>query len=126
MLLDDMATYLSAQGFGTIYKDFMPASPDSAIVAYIQPGLAPVHTMEPPHVLEQPRVQVTVRNESLQTAHQTAKAVYGALNGLRTQTINGVVYHWITALSEPYVVGRDMNDRFLVACQYDVKKDRST
>ena len=126
MVLDDLADLLSTGGMGTIYKDYMPTTPDVVISIYGAGGSTPTHTMKVPHVLEQPRVQVICRAVSLQSAHDTARGVYGILNGLRSRTINGVLYHWVTATQEPFLLGRDQNARFTVACNYDVKKDRST
>lgn len=126
MLLDDLADVLSTGGMGTIYKDFMPTTPDSVISVYGAGGQAPTHTMKAPHVLEEPRVQVICRAESLQAAHQAARGVYGVLNGVRDRSVNGVMYRWITATQEPFLLGRDQNARFTVACNYEVKKDRST
>lgn len=126
MLLDDLADVLSTGGMGTIYKDYMPTSPDAAISIYGAGGQGPTHTMKAPHVLEEPRVQVICRAGSLQSAHQSARGVYVLLSGLRDRSVNGVMYRWITAIQEPFLIGRDQNARFTVACNYDVKKDRST
>ena len=126
MMLDDLATYLASGGLGTVYKDHLPTTPDTVMAVYGTGGFGPTYTMRAPHVLEEPRVQVSSRSASLQTAHQNAKSAYELLSGLRNQTINGVLYHWIAAVQEPFLVGRDENARFVVACNYDVKKNRST
>lgn len=126
MMLDDIADYLSTGGMGTVYKDFMPTTPDTVVTIYGTGGIAPTHTMKAPHVLEQPRIQVSARSASLLTAHQTAKGAYELLSGLRNRTINGVLYHWVEAVQEPFLLGRDENARFTVACNYDIKKNRST
>lgn len=126
MILDDFADYLSVNGMGTIYKDYMPTMPDSVITCYTAGGQAPTFTMKAPHVLEEPRVQIICRSLSLQEAHETARGIYGIMSGVRDQLINGVMYRWISAAQEPFLLGRDQNARFTVACNYDVKKDRST
>ena len=126
MLLDDLQDVISTGGMGTAYKDYMPPTPDSVVSIYGAGGQGPTHTMKAPHVLEEPRVQVICRAESLQSAHQTARGVYGLLNGVRNRDVNGVRSHWITAEQEPFLLGRDQNARFTVACNYAVKKDRST
>ncbi len=126
MLLDDIADYLTTGGMGTVTKDFLPDSPSTVITVYGTGGQAPTYTMSGRHVLEQPRIQVVCRAESLQAAHQSAKGVYELLSGVRNRTINSVLYHWIEAVQEPFLLGRDGNARFTVACNYDVKKDRST
>jgi len=126
MLLDDIADVLSTGGMGTVYKDYSPVTPDTVTAVYTSPGLAPTFTMQGNHVLEEPRVQVVCRSVSLETAHENAKSAYEILNGIRGTTVNGVAYHWVQAQQEPVLIGRDQNDRFAVACLYDIKKDRST
>jgi hypothetical protein len=126
MLLDDITDYLTTGGMGTVTKDFLPDAPATVITVYGTGGQAPTYTMAGRHVMEQPRIQVVCRAESLQTAHQNAKGVYELLSGVRNRTINSVLYHWIEAVQEPFLLGRDGNARFTVACNYDVKKDRST
>lgn len=126
MTLDDLADYLSTGGMGTIYKDFYPDTPDAVISVHSGYGNAPTHTMKNPRVLEEPKVQVMSRSANLQTAHTNARSAYELLCGLRSKTINGVLYHWVNADSEPVLIGRDQNARFTVACNYSIKKDRST
>jgi hypothetical protein len=126
MILDDVADLLSTGGMGTVYKDFAPPSPDAVTVVYGTLGNAPTFTMSGPAVLEEPRVQVACRSTNLETAHQNARSAYGILNGVRNRTVNNVLYHWIKAGHEPVLIGKDGNARFTVACNYDIKKDRST
>lgn len=126
MLLDDIASVLSTGGMGTVYKDYSPPTPDTVTAVYAQIGNAPTYTMRNPHVLEEPRVQVVCRSVSLETAHDNARSAYELLSGVRNRTINSVLYHWIAAENEPVLIGRDQNARFTVACNFDIKKDRST
>lgn len=126
MLLDDIADYLSTGGVANVFKDIAPDSPDTVTSVYGTGGRPSTHTMVAPHVLEEPRVNVVCRAKDLQTAHQNAKTVYGLLNGVRNKTLNGVLYHWVVAVEEPKSLFRDQNARFAVACNYDIKKDRST
>lgn len=126
MMLDDLADLLSTGGMGIVYKDFFPDSPDTVVSLHTGYGNAPTHTMANPRVLEEPKIQVQSRSMSLQTAHVNARSVYELLCGLRSRLINGVLYHWVNADSEPVLIGRDQNARFTVACNYSIKKDRST
>lgn len=126
MLLDDIASILSTGGMGTVYKDYSPPTPDTVTAVYAQIGNAPTYTMRNPHVLEEPRVQVVCRSVSLETAHDNARSAYELLSGVRNRTINSVLYHWIQAAGEPVLIGKDQNARFTVACNFDIKKDRST
>lgn len=126
MLLDDIADMLSTGGMGTVTKDYVPPEPDTVVTVYGTGGVGPTYTMSGTHVLEQPRVQVVCRAVSLQTAHQNAKSCYELLSGVKNRTINNVQYHWIQAVQEPFLLVRDQNARFAVACNYDIKKNRST
>ncbi len=126
MLLDDIADLLSTGGMGTVHKDYSPPSPDTTVVVYGMLGGPPTYTMRNPHVLEEPRIQVMCRSTNSETAHDNARSVYELLSGVRNRTINGVLYHWIEATHEPMLVGKDQNARFTVACNFDIKKDRST
>lgn len=126
MILDDLSDFLTSGGMGTVYKDYIPPSPDNAVAIYGAGGQSATFTMSGPCVLQEPRIQVSCRSTNLETAHQNARSVYQLLNGLRGRTINGVFYHWIKADQEPVLIGRDQNARFTVACTYDIKKDRST
>lgn len=126
MVLDDIATILSDNGMGVSYKDYMPTAPDSVVSIYSAGGQGPTHTMQAPHVLEEPRIQVLCRASSLQEAHTTARGIYTVLTGLRNTDVSGVRYHWIDATQEPFLSVRDQNARFTVACNYTIKKDRST
>lgn len=126
MVLDDISDYLTSGGMGAVYKDYMPPTPDTITTVHSAGGMTATFTMKGPYVLQEPRVQVSCRSMSLETAHENAKTVYELLNGLRGRSINGVVYHWVKADREPVLIGRDQNARFTVACTYDIKKDRST
>jgi hypothetical protein len=126
MLLDDLADHLSANGFGTVYKDYFPPTPDTVTTIYNTGGSAPVHVMGGSVVLEQPRIKVVCRSANQLTAQQLAKGAYEVLDGMRDQVINGITYYWCQAVQEPFVMGRDQNARFVVACDFDVKKQRST
>ena len=129
-LLDDISDLLSSGTTSTsISKDYMPTTPDTCLVVYGYGGLAPTHTMvNGPglSVLEEPRVQIVARSMSLQSAHRDARSAYRVMNGLRKRTINGMTYHWASSIQEPFLLERDANARFSVACNYELKKDRST
>lgn len=129
-LMDDMADLLSSGTTSTsISKDYMPTTPDTCLAIYGYGGLAPTHGMAGGPglaLLEEPRIQIVARSLSLQSAHQDARSAYKVLNGLRKRTINGMTYHWVSAIQEPFLLERDTNARFSVACNYEIKKDRST
>lgn len=137
MLLDDIADYLSSGGIGTvgtdIFKGYMPGPPavDAVVAIYETGGTAPIRAMSPGPgttvVVQRPRIQVVCRaaTDAYLTARTKAKSVYDLIEGLPTREINGVAYKWGAAVQEPFVMGRDESGRVLVACNYDIVKERS-
>lgn len=138
MLLDDVADLLSTGGVGgvgttsdwSIFKGKLPDAPEKAVAVYETGGLPSVHAMStgPGNAAATlPRIQVLVRSPAYSTGRQKAHDAFRLLDGLRERTINGVRYLWIAAVqTEPFPIGRDENDRPLIACNYDVVKEMST
>lgn len=134
MILDDLFTYLIAQSTAltasnlakTVNLDTSPV-PDTLTSLYEQPGLGVLHTFSTGNpvirAIRQPRIQTLSRSTSYQTARNHAQAIYALLDGhsgpLPTST--GTNYISITAVQEPFSIGRDRNDRFLVSCNYQVQ-----
>lgn len=137
MILDDLGDYLSSGGIGTvgstgnygIFLGSLPAWPEKAVAIYETGGFSSIHAMSTgpgAAVVERPRVQVVVRAPSYSTGRQKAQDVYRRMDGLRERTINGVRYLWAASVQSPFLMGRDENDRPLIACNYDVMKVLST
>lgn len=136
MILDDLVDYLSSGGIGTpgttMFRGFLPDSPDEALALYETGGQAPVHAMTPGPtvggagvaVIEQPRVQVVCRAPSYDydTARATAHSVFKLLDGMPARTINTTEYLWAAAVQSPFLMGRDQAGRVLIATNYDVAK----
>lgn len=132
MLLDDIADLLSTGGIsGTVYKGWMPDAGTTAVAVYETGGQRSVHAMgaEPGQaVVERPRVQVVTRaaGDDYQTARNAANNAFRLLDGVRERTINGTRYLWICAVQSPFLMGRDANQRVLIAANFDVMKVLST
>jgi hypothetical protein len=120
MLLDDLGTYLQAQGIGTVgttlFKGSIPQDAPAlnvqdALVALIEtPGLPPmhVHSVSGPDV-EQPTVQVVSRGApyAYAAARTKAEAAFVALDSVHNQTLGTAFYLWILALQSPFLLRVD-------------------
>lgn len=133
MLLDDMETYLTSGGVGTVgttlFLGSMPPEPDTAVAVYETGGLGTVHTMgniAGRAAVEQPGIQIMSRSASYPTARANAQKAFLLLDGMPKRSINGVQYYWGAARQSPFLVDRDQQNRYLVAFNVDVIKDMST
>lgn len=133
MLLDDLSDYLSSAGGYTpgtnLFIGTAPPKPDTAVTIYETGGLGTVHAFNGSAgqaVVEQPRVQVVSRAASYPTARANAQDAFLLLDGLPTRSINGVSYHWAEALQSPFLMGRDEDDRVLIAFNVQIFKEMST
>ena len=138
MLLDDMGDYLTSQGHGatttstgasiSIFRNFLPAEPDSVITMIETGGLPPIHAMasSPGQAkVEQPGVQILVRHNVSDTARVNIDSVFKSVDGFRTRTINGVRYLWMTAVQSPFLFDRDESRREIFAFNLHVVKELS-
>ena len=136
MLLDDLGDYLSSQGIGTtgssIFANRFPVNaPDNAICLIETGGMASDHAMATGPglaVMERPRVQVTARSCAFcdQQARTIAHNAFMALDGVRTRTINGTTYYWITAVQPPFPMPMDKNNRPHFTFNVQIMKALST
>jgi hypothetical protein len=133
MFLNDMADYLTSAGAFVQATDLfvgsIPPAPDTAVTLYETGGQAPVHAFNasPGQAkVEQPRMQVVSRAASYATARANAQKAFLLLDGLPTRTINGVSYFWGAAVQSPFLMGRDEQNRPMVAFNVDVFKTMSS
>ena len=84
-LLHDLGlgTYDAPGGTSTIFLNELPAEPARAIAVALYPGPAGDAKL----ALDEPRVQLAVRDDDARTAETAAEAVYGALVGLRNRAL---------------------------------------
>ena len=104
-----------------------PDSPDTAAILNETGGFFPIHAMaRTSAVVERPRIQVVTRAATYRSARQLAHNVFTRLDSTRNQTINGVVYHWISGVSSPADLGEDASGRARCVMNFDIVKNLST
>ena len=135
MLLDALAAHFIANSIGTsanIFKSFLPNSPDFAICIYEYAGRPSDKAFGTTIVMENARFQVVVRSDPMNvvanahtTARNKAEAIKDLLDGAGKQTLSGIVYHYIEAMSSsPSSIEIDDNQRQIIRWNYEAQKDR--
>jgi hypothetical protein len=142
MLLDEVASYLEAEGIGVvkttandpawpIHKGGLypgsQAHPNDAIGLLEGPGDFPINEMGATVgsvVAETPSLVVHVRSASYATARSKADAAWGRLHKY-AGTLGGVRYLLIEARQSPFPIGRDDAGRWIIGCNYGVTKERA-
>jgi len=127
---EDIRVYLLAEGIGaaaTVFPRFMPETPHTLIAIYGTGGSPPALGLGASRIAERkPSVQVVVRGEpdDHDTPFDTAESIIAKMAEIKTETINGTVYHKADPLqSEPIPLGKDENKRFRVSCNFLISKD---
>jgi hypothetical protein len=122
----DVGAYLASQGHGTLAVDiWLNSMPDGSgyedniIILTDLHGVGPDNAMGG-LVLENPNVQVRVRNNSRLTSHQKCYAIYGELNHAKF-TMDGYNY-WIEAMHQPGYLLADNNDRTHFVCNFMIRR----
>lgn len=123
---DVLATYLQAQGLGTIgtdiYIDWMPDSADALISVYRLPGVGPSYFMDTSHPVNQSRVQVFTRGvpADYQTPRTKAGQVAALFHPLVGVTLSGMRFLACSATDDPHLVERDSKERCLFTQFWEV------
>lgn len=136
MILDEMADYLSTQGYGTvcssgdfgIFKGRAPEAPYRCIALFEYGGLPAIHTMSssPGQASpEQPRMQVYVRSPNYSSGRAKMNSIWKALDQLANVTMNGTPYYYIEALGSPIEQPRDRNDNAVFVSSFQIMKGLS-
>jgi len=132
-VLNELATYLAAQGLGTpavdlflygIPQDVPEAIIRDAVLALIPvPGLPPLRVQDGFDTsIEQPVVQVLVRGTPYgsQAAMARATLAYAALGAISNQILSGIAYLGVYPMQNPWVLRVDTQSRpyfvFSVRC----------
>lgn len=140
-LLDDLADHLAAHLAGSLVvgRDIVKSgfsdlpidaagtpAPDTQLALHAYPGLAPDQVMGPgnPSPVVNPNVQVVARARTYVVASDLAQAAYDVLAPIVDTLINGTRYLRIEAIQEPFHIGNDQNARTLIACNYQVSRER--
>jgi hypothetical protein len=124
MLLDDLNTYLAANGIAVpIHLGSMQETPDTIVALRETGGFPGAYVMTPGQaVLEEPTVQVLARAVAYNSAEALIRSVKALLDGFRNTSVNGVLYHFAQALQPPFILERDQNLRFVLAFNVHIKR----
>lgn len=128
--LQEIGTYLQAQGVGTLgtnlFTGLMPDTPDACVALLEYPGGAGIYTFgSGGTIIENPRIQVIARGTTYPGAQSSIHSVYTALDGLVEQVLSGTLYHLITAVQPPFGFPLDLNNRYVLACNFSIQKSVS-
>ena len=119
---------MQAQGLGTVNTDIFlgsePDAPDACVIVREYAGEKSEYTFGPTIAYENPRVQIVCRAKDYLSARTKAEAVYKAVD-VAEASLTGVHYLRIEPLQPPFPIGRDNNDRRLIAFNCAVMKEQS-
>jgi hypothetical protein len=124
----DIATYLDAQQasltLGTnLFLGRMPDSPDACVALYEYGGSAPDNTMGGGlPVLQNPSVQIAVREVLYASAESLISLCWGTLEGIIDMSLSGTRYNRVTAIQSPFVLERDSQDRVIFVQNFNVTR----
>lgn len=122
-LADDIGAWLVAGGYGvvgsTLFYYTLPDSPDNCIMVNPWGGPPPTQALGS-GAIDEPSVQVQVRNTSKATALATAEAIR---TGLDRAAVNGSVFCFTTR-STPIFLGADENDRYKFSVDFRLARAR--
>lgn len=126
-LIDDVATYLQAQGVGAVGTNIfwgqLPDSPDACIALYETGGFQP--PAELPEA--EPTIQIRARAASYTAAQTTIWAAFNALfpktTDSKTLAVNSRMVH-VQALQSPASIGKDQKGRaeFVVNFKFNMAR----
>ena len=127
MLLAELGAYLATEGVGTVGTDIfygtLPATPEACVALFEYGGIAPEHNLGTTALrYEMPRVQVLTRHGTYLTGIKKAQDVTNAFAAIANSTISEVYYLHVEPLQSPFLLDRDQNDRWIFACNYQVRK----
>lgn len=126
-VVDDLADFLTSCGgvTTTIYRGFMPDTPDEAMQIVETGGYPSVYAFGRV-VEERPTLQLMRRSLVANRARAELNYIKNMLDGFGDRNINGCHYKWISALQPPFPLGRDMSNREEFAMNILVAKAPST
>lgn len=123
-LVENIASYLQAQGQGTKATDIfigkMPDALDNAIMVDQSGGVSPDKYLP----VKKPTVQISVRNTSYLTGLDKITAIYNLLHQKGDDLaleIGGVDVMRIDAMGEPGHLGQDDSERHIFSCNFIVR-----
>lgn len=128
--LDDLLTYLAAEGVGTegtdLFYGMMGPNPDACVVLFETGGLAPERALGATAVrIERVGIMIHARGSEDDYNGPRAKiqAAWDAMVDIETQTLTSTFYERCDAIQSPFVVDKDINDRYLFSANFIVEKE---
>lgn len=125
-ILDELATYLAANGVGTVETDIFeglmpdsPEAPDAVVALFEYPG-GPVTAV---NTVEQRSIQARTRALTYDAAKDKAELVFGLLHSMHEETLSGARFLLILAKQPPFSLGRDARQRHEFAVNFRVWYD---
>lgn len=133
MFLDEIASYLEAQGVGVVgtsifkgSKANVPTGAGPYLSLTETGGSAPtrVHNKRGANT-QRPTAQILVRAQNYLVARSMSKAAYEALDGVFNTVLSGVFYQSITTRQEPTDIGLDAEKRPMISFNIQAEKQSS-
>jgi hypothetical protein len=119
----DMATYLAAQGHGTVGTDIivgaMPDGADSCVAVYDWGGAA----WDKAIGHERPLVQARVRSATYAAGLTKCYDIAKELHKLTNETINTHLYKYVAVIVPPRFETPDRNDRCEFSITFEIIKE---
>lgn len=124
MLLDDIATFLEAEGIGTIGTDLftgdIPEEPDNCVALFEYSGQPPDVVVD----IDYPGLQVRVRNTNYSAARAKIQDIFELLHTFTNTALSGAQYISIYAVQSPHPLGRDKKNRIDFVQNFMITKER--
>ena len=117
MLLDDLAQFLMDAGSTEqIQKGVIIETPARMVALRDTGGFPPEYVQGGASVLDQPTVQVLIRDTTYPAAMSLARNIYGLLDGAANYVTGGTQkFAFVSAMQPPFFLQRDDNYRFICA-----------
>jgi len=129
MMLDDIGGYVAsntALTLGTdLFLSLLPDEPGNVVGLFENSGVQPISTMGSVNLprIDRPELQFIVRNTSYAAGRTLADTLWQLITSISNATINGTLYHRIEAVTSPYIIERDANQRSVLSCNFNVLKE---
>jgi hypothetical protein len=108
-------------------------SPNTGATLHESAGMAPSLTFGAAPNYENPRIQIVARSTTYPAARSLAENVYRVLTAVDSVymttgagSTSQTAYLSIDPVQTPFPLGEDETGRYLMACNYQVKKELST
>lgn len=132
MVEDDIVTLTSDYGYGvygtTLFKGDFPPSPNNCVVVAGYGGRAEDVFGEAGGAIEHRRVQVRTRGAAYDqdTPAVLIERIYLDFVSLGAFVVNGTRYTALLPIQTPFPLGKDENNRWMFAVNFEAIKDRTS